>query len=139
MNIKIEEIEGKLVAFLDRELDTAAALDTEKALQPLKDCEDTMDVTVGLEFKNKGDKWLVDNIDDKDFEDLFEFYTYDIGIWPDMASLVSTSYIYSGSYYVDYYVYFTESVEEYKDMFTCDVYRDGSLIASGEKITSPKM
>lgn len=40
MNIKIEEIEGKLVAFLDGELDTAAALDTEQALQPLKDCDD---------------------------------------------------------------------------------------------------
>ena len=107
--------------------------DIDDVIDALKDCEDTMDVTVGLEFKNKGDKWLVDNIDDKDFEDLFEFYTYDIGIWPDMASLVSSSYIYSGSYYVDYYVYFTESVEEYKDMFTCDVYRDGSLIASDEK------
>lgn len=52
--------------------------DIDDVIDALKDCEDTMDVTVGLEFKNKGDKWLVDNIDDKDFEDLFEFYTYDI-------------------------------------------------------------
>lgn len=40
MTTRIEEIEGKLVAFLDGELDTAAAQDTELALQPLKDCDD---------------------------------------------------------------------------------------------------
>lgn len=75
--------------------------DIDDVIDALKDCEDTMDVTVGLEFKNKGDKWLVDNIDDKDFEDLFEFYTYDIG-----AEIISDS--------VDVYGY------EYDDTDYCD-------------------
>ena len=35
MNAKLEEIEGKYVATLEGELDTAAALETEKVLQPL--------------------------------------------------------------------------------------------------------
>ena len=75
--------------------------DIDDVIDALKDCEDTMDVTVGLEFKNKGDRWLVDNIDDKDFEDLFEFYTYDIG-----AEIISDS--------VDVYGY------EYDDTDYCD-------------------
>jgi len=39
MTTRIEEIDGKLVATLIGELDTAAAPETEKALQPLLDCE----------------------------------------------------------------------------------------------------
>ena len=35
----IEEKDGKLIATLSGELDTAAAAETEKALQPLLDCE----------------------------------------------------------------------------------------------------
>lgn len=35
MKTKIEEIEGKIVATLEGELDTAAAIEVEKALQPL--------------------------------------------------------------------------------------------------------
>ena len=37
MTTRIEEIDGKLVATLIGELDTAAAPETEKALQPLLD------------------------------------------------------------------------------------------------------
>ena len=35
MKTEIQEIEGKLIASLEGELDTAAALEAEKALQPL--------------------------------------------------------------------------------------------------------
>ena len=35
MKTEIQEIEGKLIAILEGELDTAAALEAEKALQPL--------------------------------------------------------------------------------------------------------
>lgn len=104
--------------------------DIDDVIDALEDCEDTKEVTVSLEFKNKNDKWLVDNLDSKDFAELFEFYSYDIGIWPDMASLVEYASIYNSSYYVEYYVSFTEDIEEYKDMFTVDVYCDGSLIVS---------
>lgn len=39
MTTRIEELDGKLVATLIGELDTAAAPETEKALQPLLDCK----------------------------------------------------------------------------------------------------
>ena len=37
MNVKIEEIDGKMVAILCGSLDTAAAAETEKAMSPLND------------------------------------------------------------------------------------------------------
>jgi len=39
MNVKIEEIEGNMVAILEGTLDTAAAAETEKAMSPLNDVE----------------------------------------------------------------------------------------------------
>ena len=40
MNVKIEEIDGNIVAILEGNLDTAAAAETEKAMSPLNDVED---------------------------------------------------------------------------------------------------
>ena len=39
MNVKIEEIDGNMVAILEGNLDTAAAAETEKAMSPLYDVE----------------------------------------------------------------------------------------------------
>ena len=39
MNVRIEEIDGNVVAFLAGSLDTAAALETEKAMSHLNDVE----------------------------------------------------------------------------------------------------
>ena len=39
MNVRIEEIDGNVVAFLAGILDTAAAPETEKAMSPLNDVE----------------------------------------------------------------------------------------------------
>ena len=39
MNVRIEEIDGSVVAFLAGILDTAAAPETEKAMNPLNDVE----------------------------------------------------------------------------------------------------
>lgn len=83
--------------------------DIDDVIDALKDCEDTMDVTVGLEFKNKGDKWLVDNIDDKDFEDLFEFYTYDISDSVDVYG-----YEYDDTDYCDDTDYFESLYKDYQ-------------------------
>jgi anti-sigma B factor antagonist len=38
MNVKIEEIDGNMVAILEGSLDTASVPDTEKAMSPLYDC-----------------------------------------------------------------------------------------------------
>ena len=39
MNVKIEEIDGNMVAILEGSLDTATAAETEKAMSPLNDVE----------------------------------------------------------------------------------------------------
>ena len=39
MNTTIKEIDGNMVAILEGRLDTAASPETEKAMQPLYDCE----------------------------------------------------------------------------------------------------
>ena len=39
MNVRIEEIDGNMVAILEGSLDTAAAAETEKAMSPLNDVE----------------------------------------------------------------------------------------------------
>lgn len=39
MNTIIQEIDGNMVAMLEGRLDTAASPETEKAMQPLYDCE----------------------------------------------------------------------------------------------------
>ena len=39
MNVKIEKIDGNIVAILEGNLDTAAAAETEKAMSPLNDVE----------------------------------------------------------------------------------------------------
>ena len=52
MTTKVEEIDGKLVATLVGELDTAAAADTEKALMPLlnSDGKEIIIDCTGLEY-----------------------------------------------------------------------------------------
>lgn len=52
MTTKVEEIDGKLVATLIGELDTAAAAETEKALMPLlnSDGKDIIIDCTGLEY-----------------------------------------------------------------------------------------
>jgi anti-anti-sigma factor len=52
MNTKIEEIDGKYVATLEGEMDTAAALETEETLKPLYTSEgkDVIIDCTGLEY-----------------------------------------------------------------------------------------
>ncbi len=52
MNVKIEEIDGKYVATLEGEMDTAAAVEAEKVLKPLynSDGKDVICDCTGLEY-----------------------------------------------------------------------------------------
>ena len=52
MNTKIEELEGKLIAPLEGEMDTAAAIEAEKVLQPLykSDGREVVIECEGLEY-----------------------------------------------------------------------------------------
>ena len=109
--------------------------DIDEVLDLLKDCDDTKDVTVTFEFEKDDDEWLLSNLKDKGFGKLFGFYTYELSLKPDLASCISDTYIYGGSYYVDFDVYFNEDISEYDGDLTFDVYLDGSLISSGNEAT----
>ena len=88
MKTTIEELDGKLIATLEGEMDTAAALEAEKALQPLykSDGRDVVIECEGLEYilkgaKAGGSKVTLRNVNDDiknvfkltGFIDLFDF------------------------------------------------------------------
>ena len=59
--------------------------DIDAVLDAIKDCEDTKDVEVTIEFEKDDDEWLVSNIDDDKFGDIFEFYIYELNLTPAVA------------------------------------------------------
>ena len=105
--------------------------DIDEVKDAIKDCDDTKDVTVTFEFEKDDDEWLLSNLDDKDFSKLFDFYTYELNLKPDLTSIIDYTDSYGGSYYLDLYIYTTEDVTEYDGDITFDVYYEGSMIASG--------
>ena len=109
--------------------------DIDEVLDLIKDCEDTKEVEVTFEFEKDDDEWLLSNLKDKGFGKLFDFYTYELSLKPDLAACVSDTYSYGGSYYVYMDVYTSEDVSEYDGDLTFDVYCDGSLISSGNLAT----
>ena len=109
--------------------------DIDEVLDLLEDCEDTKEVEVTFEFEKDDDEWLLSNLKDKKFGKIFDFYTYELSLKPDLASCISDTYIYGGSYYVDMDVYFSEDISEYDGELTFDVYFDGTLISSGNVAT----
>ena len=111
---------------------TFTMVDYEKAL---KDDYSDKEVEVTFEFEKDDDEWLLSNLKDKKFGKIFDFYTYELSLKPDLASCISDTYIYGGSYYVDMDVYFNEDVSEYDGELTFDVYLDGTLISSGNTAT----
>ena len=104
--------------------------DIDEVLDLLEDCEDTKEVEVTFEFEKDDDEWLLSNLKDKKFGKIFDFYTYELSLKPDLLSIIDSTEIYGGSYYVDLYVYFSEDVSEYDGSMTFDVYCDGMQIAS---------
>ena len=93
-------------------------------------CDDTNDTKITFEFAKDGDEWFLSNLSDKSFGKLFEFCSYDMGLSPDLFSLVEATEILDGGYCVDAYVYFMESISDADALFTYDVYYDGTLIAN---------
>ncbi len=104
--------------------------DIDAVLDALDDCDDTKEVEVTFEFEKDDDEWLVSNIDDDSFGDIFEFYIYELNIkpavevisaecWPSVSGLISE-------------VEFTDDITAYESNFTFDVYYNGSLLASDQ-------
>lgn len=110
--------------------------DIDEVIDAVKDCEDQTEVEVELEFKKDGDSWLMSNLKkNKDIAELYECFTYDLGLKAPIFDMVEDVdyyyYTYPGSYYVALDVeFYVEDVSEYDGRMTADVYYEGDLIAS---------
>ena len=110
--------------------------DIDDVIDAVKDCEDQTEVEVELEFKKDGDSWLMSNLKkNKDIAELYECFTYDLGLKAPIFDMVEGvdyyCYTYSGSYYIDLDVeFYGVDVSEYDGRMTADVYCDGLLVAS---------
>ena len=107
--------------------------DIDEVLDLLDDCDDTKEITVTFEFEKDDDEWLLTNLKDKGFGKIFDFYTYELEIMADIFECYSSSYTYSGDWYIDYYIYFTEDISAYNGLITYDVYYNGSVILSDQE------
>ena len=104
--------------------------DIDAVLDALEDCEDTKDVEVTIEFEKDDDEWLVSNIDDDKFGDIFEFYIYELNIMP--AVEVTDTDCWTGTSGLISEVYFSDDITAYESALTFDVYFNGSLLASDQ-------
>ena len=105
--------------------------DIDEVLDIIEDSDDMEEITVTFEFEKDDDEWLLTNFKDKEFGMLFFYYTYELSLTPDLASLIYDSDCWSGSAYSIYSeVYFSEDITAYDIVF--DVYCDGALIAADQ-------
>lgn len=102
--------------------------DADEAVAAISDCDDTAEVEVTFEFALEDDEWLISNLGDKAYGKLYGFYGLDVSFMPDLAALVDYADIYADYNYVYLSVVFTESVSDYIDGMTFDVFLDGELI-----------
>lgn len=116
----------------EKALDGEDFSDIDEVLDALEDCDDTEEVKVTFEFEKDDDEWLISNLKDKDYKKVFGFYSYELNIKPNLASIYDSTECYGGSYYIDAYVYFTEDISEYDGEITFDVYYEGQQIASDQ-------
>ena len=104
--------------------------DIDAVLDALDDCDDTKEVEVTLEFEKDDDEWLVSNIDDDSYGDIFEFYIYELNIMP--AVEVTDTDCWTGTSGLISEVYFSDDITAYESALTFDVYYNGSLLASDQ-------
>ena len=104
--------------------------DIDAVLDALDDCDDTKEVEVTLEFEKDDDEWLVSNIDDDSFGDIFEFYIYELNLTPAVA--VDYTDIWPGTSGIISEVYFIDDITAYESSLTFDVYFNGNLLASDQ-------
>lgn len=99
-------------------------------LSALEDCDDTEDVKINVEFKYKKDEWLVSNLKDKEYLELYAFCSCNLGIMPDIDEIYDYSYISAGSNYINLYLYFIDDVSSYENLFTYDVFYGNTCLKS---------
>lgn len=118
-------------------LDGSTYTSIDEVVEALEACSKTRKVTVTFEFANEDGKWLVSNIGSNEYENIFEFYGYmpDIRDIPDLASLVLSSDAVNGPGYVEMSVEFEENVQDYSDLMTCEVIRDGETVLTDGQVS----
>ena len=102
--------------------------DIDAVLDLLDDCEDIKEVEITLEFEKDDDEWLLSNIDDEEFGELFDYYIYELNLTPAVA--VDYTDIWPGTSGIISEVYFIDDITAYESSLTYDVYFNGSLIDS---------
>ena len=102
--------------------------DIDAVLDALDDCEDIKEVEITLEFEKDDDEWLLSNIDDEEFGELFDYYIYELNLTPAVA--VDYTDIWPGTSGIISEVYFIDDITAYESSLTYDVYFNGSLIDS---------
>lgn len=102
--------------------------DIDEVLDLLDDCEDIKEVEITLEFEKDDDEWLLSNIDDEEFGELFDYYIYELNLTPAVA--VDYTDIWPGTSGIISEVYFIDDITAYESSLTYDVYFNGSLIDS---------
>ena len=104
--------------------------DIDEVLDLLDDCEDIKEVEITLEFEKDDDEWLLSNIDDEEFGELFDYYIYELNLTPAVA--VDYTDIWPGTSGIISEVYFIDDITAYESSLTYDVYYNGSLLASDQ-------
>ncbi len=102
--------------------------DIDAVLDALDDCEDIKEVEITLEFEKDDDEWLLSNIDDEEFGELFDYYIYELNLTPAVA--VDYTDIWPGTSGIISEVYFIDDITAYESSLTYDVYFNGSLVDS---------
>ncbi len=103
--------------------------DIDEVVSAVGSCDETYDVAVTFEFeKDEDNGWLLSNLKDDGFTDLFSYCTYEFEIKIDLVSIMSYTDIWNDEYVLYGSVIFSESVEDVAGDLSYDVYRDGELL-----------
>ena len=134
VEIDKEEAEAEVVFTMvdyDKALSGLEFFSVDEAVQAVKDCNDTIEVKLTLEFEKDEDEWLVSNFSDKSFMAFFDFYGYDINFIPDFVSFIDHTDIYASEILVFMSVVFTEDFSDYADGMSMDVYLNDAPAENG--------
>lgn len=134
VEIDKEEAEAEVVFTMvdyDKALGGIEFFSVDEAVQAVKDCDDTIEVKLTVEFEKDEDEWLVSNFSDKGFMAFYDFYGYDINFIPDFVSFIDHTDIYASDNLVFMSVVFTEDFSDYADGMSMDVYLNDAPISDG--------
>ena len=134
VEIDKEEAEAEVIFTMvdyDKALGGIEFFSVDEAVQAVKDCDDTIEVKLTLEFEKDEDEWLVSNFSDKGFMAFYDFCGYDINFIPDFVSFIDHTDIYASDILIFMSVVFTEDFSDYADGMSMDVYLNDAPAENG--------